>query len=86
MRAFRQMNKEEESVKREYKKPVVKFIDYSYDEQVVAESSKVDGLGDGHQINYCTYQSASFNDPCSIMVNSIVGAPICSIQPWSLRG
>lgn len=72
-------------MKRVYDKPVVKMIDYSYDEQVVAESSKVDGLGDGHQIYYCTYQSASFTDPCSVVVNSKFPTEICGLQPWSLR-
>ena len=72
-------------MKREYKQPVAKFIDYTYEEQVVAESSKVDGLGDGHQIWYCTYQSAEFSDPCSVVVNSQFPTEICGIQPWALR-
>lgn len=72
-------------MKREYKQPIAKFIDYAYEEQVVAESSKIDGLGDGHQIYYCTYQSSSFSDPCCVVVNSTFGAEICGVQPWSLR-
>lgn len=72
-------------MKREYKKPVAKMIDYAYDEQIVADSSKVDGLGDGHQIFYCTYQSASFSDPCSVVVNSNFSQEVCNVQPWSLR-
>lgn len=72
-------------MRREYSKPVVKFIDYVYDEQVVADSSKVDGLGDGHQIWYCTYQSAEFSNPCSVVVNSNFSQEICGVQPWSLR-
>ena len=41
-------------MKNEYKKPVVKMIDYAYQEQVVANSSlgdNVDGLG----TTMCTY-------------------------------
>lgn len=72
-------------MKREYKSPVVKFVEYSYEEQVVAESNKIDSYGDGHQIYYCTYQSSSFSDPCSVVVNSTFGAEICGIMPWSLR-
>ena len=38
-------------MKNEYKKPVVKMIDYAYQEQVVANSSttgtEIDGLGNG---------------------------------------
>lgn len=73
-------------MKRMYKKPTAKFIDYSYDEQVVAQSNKLDGLGDGHQIHYCTYQSGSFSDPCTVVVNSSFDTSICEVQPWSLRG
>jgi hypothetical protein len=42
-------------MKYEYKKPVVKLIDYAYQEQVVASSSEdgiqVDGIGNGQ----CTW-------------------------------
>ncbi len=72
-------------MKRIYKTPTVKYVDYSYEENVVAESSKVDGLGDGHVIYYCTYQSADFHDPCNVVVNSNFSETICGIQPWSLR-
>lgn len=72
-------------MKREYKSPVAKFVDYSFEEQVVAESSKFDGYGDGHKIDFCTYQSGSFSEPCSVVVNSTFPANICSVQPWSLR-
>ena len=72
-------------MKREYKKPSAKFIDYAYDEQVVAESSKFSGYGDGHQIDYCTYQSGQFSSPCSTVVNSTFPQSTCNSQPWSLR-
>lgn len=76
-------------MKREYMKPIAKYIDYSYDEQVVATSSKVDGLGDGHKIFYCTYESAEFSNPCNAVHNSneIVQNPdrCVAYRPWSLR-
>ena len=72
-------------MKREYTQPTAKFIDYAYDEQVVAESNKFDGLGDGWVIDYCTYQSGEFSDPCTVVVNSQFSDEICGIKPWSLR-
>ena len=72
-------------MKREYKSPVAKFVDYSFEEQVVAESSKFDGYGDGYKIDFCTYQSGSFSEPCSVVVNSTFPTTICSVQPWSLK-
>ena len=73
-------------MKKTYVEPKAKFINYTYDEQVVAASNKIDGYGDGHQINYCTYRSDSFSDPCKDIVSSEFGASICHVQPWSLRG
>lgn len=72
-------------MKREYKTPIVKFVNYAYDVQVVAESSKFDGSGDGHKIDWCTYKSGLFADPCSDIVNSNFSEDICGFQPWSLR-
>ena len=72
-------------MKREYKTPVAKFVDYSYEEQVVATSNKQDNLGDGHQIDFCTYQSGEFSDPCNVVVNTTFPTSVCGIQPWSLR-
>lgn len=71
-------------MKREYKKPVAKVVDYAYDEQVVAESSKVDGYGDGHVIYYCTYMSESFLTPCNVVHNSKVDFQ-CDTDLWTLR-
>lgn len=71
-------------MKREYKQPVAKFIDYAYEEQVVAASSKFDGYGDGYQIDFCTYVSGLFIDPCGDIVSS-EHPTICEKQPWSLR-
>lgn len=71
-------------MKRKYVKPTATMIDYSFDEQVVAESSKFDGYGDGHKIDYCTYQSGAFAKPCSNIVSSTFPTSICAVQPWSL--
>ena len=72
-------------MKKEYKKPTSLFIDYTYDEQVVAASEKFDGYGDGNRIDYCTYQSGSFSNPCTSIVNSNFDTSVCGVQPWSLR-
>ena len=72
-------------MKREYKQPVAKFIDYAYEEQVVADSGIYNGSGDGNSTGYCTYQSGSPASPCTTMVNSNFDFSICSVQPWSLE-
>lgn len=71
--------------KREYKKPTAAFIDYAYDEQVVAASDNYNGLGDGHYTGYCTYQSGSIHAPCVTMVNKDWPLTVCGTQAWSLR-
>ena len=73
-------------MKREYKKPAVKYINYTYDEQVVASSEKIDGYGDGYQIRYCTWYSSSFSDPCNSVIASTDTDRCYEFQPWSLRG
>ena len=77
-------------MKRAYNKPTATFIDYAYDVQVVAESSKLDSLGDGHQINYCTWESGSFANPCNTVLSNSNNANVpdmCTgFSPWSLRG
>ena len=73
-------------MKREYKTPTAMFIDYAYDEQVVAASDNFNGLGDGNYTGYCTYQSGSIHEPCVLMVNSQFSQSVCGTQPWSLRG
>ena len=77
------------TMKREYRKPVIKFIDYTYDEQVVAQSSQFDGLGDGFQISYCTWESGSFSSPCLAVLSKSDkdgGLRCYDFTPWSLRG
>lgn len=71
-------------MKRKYVKPTATMIDYSFDEQVVAESSKFNNYGDGHQINYCTYLSGSFSNPCSTVMNSGTQGFKCNTELWSL--
>ena len=75
-------------MKREYIKPSVVFVDYSYEEQVVAESSTFSGTGDGYQINYCTYESGAWADPCKNVISKADNAAeirCFDFQPWSLR-
>lgn len=75
-------------MKHEYKKPTVKYIDYAYDEQVVATSAggnKIDGLGDGYQIYYCTYVSDVIGEGCSWIHNSEQNVFVCDKNTWSLR-
>lgn len=76
-------------MKREYKQPRAVLIDYAYEEQVVAESSKIDTLGDGYQVQYCTWRSASFSSPCDVILtqsNHAADPLKCyGDQPWSLR-
>ena len=43
-------------MKNEYKKPVVKMIDYAYQEQVVASSSSLADSVDGAASGYCTWR------------------------------
>ena len=76
-------------MKREYVKPSVKFIDYSYDEQVVAESATYSGYGDGYQMNFCTWQSGLWADPCKGTLSEAdkaAGIRCFDHNPWSLRG
>ena len=59
-------------MKHEYKKPVVKWIDYAYQEQVVASSSEgiqVDGLG----TQMCTYNYPG----CAITYSTV---PPCMVD------
>ena len=59
-------------MKYEYKKPVVKLIDYAYQEQVVASSSEapqIDGIG----TEYCTYNYPG----CAVTYSSV---PPCMVD------
>ena len=58
-------------MKHEYKKPVVKLIDYAYQEQVVASSTdpvQIDGLG----TDMCTYNYPGCAVTYSIDLSCIV--------------
>ena len=70
-------------MKREYRAPKVKLIDFSYDEQVVADSVKpnVSGYGDPNHTGYCQ-QSSPYT--CTKMFLADMAA--CSVAAWSLRG
>ena len=55
-------------MKRMYKKPYVKKVDFEYDDQVVAASPYPDApQGDPYKIGNCTYQRT--NPTCNIMFN-----------------
>ena len=71
-------------MKREYKQPVAKFIDYAYEEQVVAESSNFNGSGDGNYTGWCTFTSGSTTSPCTMMLSSDHPG-LCDSNAWSLR-
>ena len=73
-------------MKREYMKPIANFIDYAYDVQVVAESNKLDTLGDGHRLNYCTWESGSYANPCNSVLAKADTDRCFDFTPWSLRG
>lgn len=76
-------------MKKAYTKPCASLIDYSYEEQVVAESSKYSGLGDGYIVNVCTWQSGLFANPCDSVLshaNHDADPNRCTeTRPWSLR-
>ena len=72
-------------MKKEYKKPKATFVDYSYQEQVVATSpgENFSGIGDGNFMEFCTWLSGSTANPCTDKVGG--GDPRCQSQEFSLR-
>lgn len=76
-------------MKKNYTRPTAAFIDYAYEEQVVAESSKFSGYGDGYQVEVCTWYSGAFASPCdSVLSNANHSADptrCTDTRPWSLR-
>ncbi|MBE5771854.1 MAG: hypothetical protein E7336_10850 [Clostridiales bacterium] len=71
-------------MKKAYKKPAVKYVDYSYQEQVVATSPGefFSGTGDGNQLGFCTWLSGSTVTPCTENVGG--GNPLCEEQKWKM--
>lgn len=67
-------------MKRVYKTPKAKLIDFTYDEQVTAESSGVSLFGDPDHIGRCQQSSAN-----SCRYFWTVGAQTCVSNPFSLR-
>ena len=53
-------------MKNEYKKPVVKMIDYAYQEQVVASSTPMGNIADSIGNGMCTY----FDSGCFLVYTS----------------
>ena len=66
-------------MKRMYKTPKVKYVDFTYDEQVKADSSGVALYGDPHHIGRC---QQSKPDSCVYFWSS---QPVCQSAPMSLR-
>ena len=72
-------------MKREYKKPVAKSIDYAYEEQVVAESGNQTGrMGDGLGTGICTFVNGNAASPCAMIVSSDHPG-VCDTNAWSMR-
>lgn len=69
-------------MKREYKKPNAKVIDFSYDDQVVADSNPPPLGSEARPDNdyYCQYKKEELH--CMIMVSNSIG---CENALWSLR-
>lgn len=67
-------------MKRTYKTPKFVRVDFSYDEQVVAESSGVALYGDPNHIGRCQQSDAS---SCTYFWT--VGAQVCESMPRSLN-
>ena len=69
-------------MKREYRAPKVKLVNFSYDEQVVAASIKpnVSGYGDPNYTGYCQQSSPYTCTKCFLADLSF-----CEETAWSLR-
>lgn len=59
------VNKEETSMKKTYRSPIAKKIDYTYEENVVAKSYPISNYADPWEGGRCTYGDGS----CSVMFN-----------------
>ena len=67
-------------MKRVYKTPKAKLVDFTYDEQVVAESSGVSTHGDPQHIGRCQQSSET-----SCVYFWTAGTTVCQSAPFSLR-
>ena len=68
-------------MKRVYKTPKAKLVDFTYDEQVVATSGFIADYGDPQQIGRCQQGSAT---DCKVFWNDSYPEK-CSMMPFSLR-
>lgn len=67
-------------MKREYKTPKAKMVDYCYDEQVTAKSGgNVSGYGDPNYTGRCQQKSPT---SCTSFWDADIG---CAESAWSLR-
>lgn len=67
-------------MKKTYKQPSAKAIDFHYDEQVVADSQQI-GQEQKHNEVYCHYQ---MDTGCTSVVHK--NSSFCDATLWSLRG
>ena len=67
-------------MKKEYRKPAIKKIDYAFEEQVMAQYSfPTSGWADPSVINACTYDHGMCYDKYNVMVRTI-GPNSCKEQ------
>lgn len=59
-----QLNKEEIEMKRTYQQPKASLINYTYDEQVVAQSENYNGRGDPLDQKVCVWWSGAIVGGC----------------------
>lgn len=69
-------------MKRVYKTPKAKLVDFTYDEQVVAESSGVALYGDPDHVGRCQQSSET---SCRYFWNDSYPVGTCQSAPFSLR-
>lgn len=68
-------------MKRVYQTPKVKYVDFTYDEQVTAASGNTATYGDPQEIGRC--QQSSETSCVHFWNDSFPGK--CEATPWSLR-
>lgn len=70
-------------MKKTYTTPKVRYIDFTYDEQVTAASNGNVALhGDPAQIGRCQQSSET---SCKVFWNDSYGDGVCQLLPYSLR-
>lgn len=65
-------------MKKKYYRPSAAFINYEYDEQVVAESANYNGRGDPAHTGYCQWWSGAYIGGCN---DNLLEIPSCKSIP-----